>query len=179
MRALLAAVLIVAVPMQIGCGGCPRSRGAHLRSSTHPAASDIAIEEAIVVDVVPGPPLVGELEEPQVHAVATSQASDVQHCLESARAEHPALTGEVAVDLAIAADGDVSAAALAYNETGDGVLGACLVSLVEHWHFPASAHGARVRIPFAASEPPPEPQPDAAAPTEAERADAEPAAPSP
>lgn len=146
-----------------GCGGCPRSRGAHAIGS-HPSATELSAGAPIVVEATPGPPLLVELDEPTVHAVAASQAMDLRHCFEVARAEHPALSGRVALDVMIGADGAVHGAAVATNETGDGVLGACLVALAERWHFPSSPHGARVTLPFDVTDPPPAPQLETASP---------------
>ena len=140
-----------------GCGGCPRTRGARAHTE-HPAATDVIMEEPILVDAVPGPPLEVELDRAAVHAVVLSQTSDVRHCFETARAEHPALSGVVDLDLTIAPDGIVRGAAVAANDTGDGVLAVCLIALAEHWHFPSSPNGAHVRVPFEVADPPPEPQ---------------------
>jgi hypothetical protein len=126
-----------------------------VRAETHAAASDVALAEPIVIETSPGPPLSTELDEAAVHAVVVGQESDLRRCFEAARAEHPRLDGVVSIDLAIAADGAVRAVALATNDTGDGVLGACIVALAERWHFPASPHGARAPVPLEAADPPP------------------------
>lgn len=157
--ALLAAAVATSTS---GCGGCPRSRGAGAFGS-HPSATEVPAGAPIVVEATAGPPLPVELDEATVHAVAASQAIDLRHCFEVARAEHPALSGRVDLELSIGADGAVRGAAVAMNETGDGVLSACLVALAERWHFPSSPHGARVTVPLTAADPPPPPQPEGAA----------------
>lgn len=154
------------------CGGCPRARGgAH---GAHPAATDVAAIEPIEVEAVAGPPIRDELDAATVRAVAASQTADVRRCFEAARAEHPALAGVVELELAIDDGGAVRTASVASNETGDGVLSACIAALALHWHFPTSPHGARVRVPFEGTEPPPAPQAATAAGLDA--GDATPAA---
>ncbi len=73
-----------------------------------------------------------------------------QTCFDHATINNPGLHGAVVIDMTIGSSGEVSAASVARNSTGDAELGGCLARQVGSWRVspPPSGEPLQMQMPF-------------------------------
>lgn len=83
------------------------------------------------------------------YVVKRYYAARAQSCFDHATRNNPGVSGTVVVSLTIGGDGQVTAASIGRNTTGDGDLGACLAAQVRSWKLPPPpSAGLEMEMPF-------------------------------
>jgi hypothetical protein len=82
-----------------------------------------------------------------VRKVVRKYTGQIKYCYERRLKENPSLEGRVEVQWTIT-DGRVTSASLFANTTGDDELGACIISKIKKWRFPADQVEGEVIYPF-------------------------------
>jgi hypothetical protein len=139
-----------------GLGGIPRGSPRGPRSGRDPSLPRLPTSSAPVVEVTTDAGVAcaadgsteGCLSRDLLRAVIRSHHGQIRYCYESELARHPSLAGRVAVRFFVGPDGAVGRADVQQSTLASATVGACLVSRVRTWRFPASRAGYVVTYPF-------------------------------
>lgn len=123
-------------------GGLATSGGGKVSTGTKKAAKVAAVKtEAPEVD--------GSLDSAQIASVVRRRIKSLQDCYERELKRDGSLSGKIEVEFTIGESGRIDEARVSNNEMGSKAVGACLVSRVRRWRFPAPDGGSvTVNFPF-------------------------------
>lgn len=95
------------------------------------------------------PEVDGSLDARQIASVVRRRIKSLQDCYERELKRDGSLTGKIEVEFTIGESGRIEEARVSNNEMGSRAVGACLVSRVRRWKFPAPDGGSvTVNFPF-------------------------------
>ena len=99
--------------------------------------------------VIPGPPAVrGSLDKEIIRRVVRRHGNEVRYCYEQELARHPALSGRIAVQFVIAANGEVTSSSLQSSTMNNPRVESCVVQAFRRWNFPYPSGGGVVLVSY-------------------------------